>query len=68
MQLQVSDICHVNNIFRNRCCKITNRPIDLKLGLNIQSPVIHVWNERFFEILIVSCNFMQFKDIYLLTK
>ena len=65
MQLDVSNICHVNDIFRTGCCTITNRPIDLKLGLNIQSRVMHVSNKRFFEIPIASCNFMQFKDIYL---
>ena len=42
LQLQVSNICHVNNIFRTCCCTITNRPIDLKLDLNIQSRVMHV--------------------------
>ena len=62
LQLQVSNICHVNNIFRTCCCTITNRPIDLKLDLNIQSRVMHV------KIRIASCNFMQFKDIYLLAK
>ena len=43
LQLQVSNICHVNNIFRTRCCTIvTYRAIDLKLGLNIQCRVMHM--------------------------
>ena len=42
LQLQVSNSCHVNNIFRTRCCTITKRPIDLKLGLSIQSRVMYV--------------------------
>ena len=42
LQLQVSNICHVSNIFRTRCCTITNRPIGLILGLSIQSRVMHV--------------------------
>ena len=37
LQLQVSNICHVTNIFRTRCYTITNRPIVFKLGLNIRS-------------------------------
>ena len=42
LQLQVSNICLVNKIIRTRCCTITNWPIDLKLGLNIRSRVMHV--------------------------
>ena len=37
-----NNICLANNIFRTRCCIITNRSIDLKLGLNIRSRVMHV--------------------------
>ena len=48
LQLQVSNICHVNNIFKTCCCTITKRPIDLKLGLSIQNRVVHVGKERFF--------------------
>ena len=59
-QLQVSNICHVNNIFRTRCCPITNWPIDLKLGINIRSRVMHVSKERFFKIRITSCNLTLF--------
>ena len=32
LQLQVSNSCHVNNIFRTRSCTITKMPIVLKLG------------------------------------
>ena len=49
LQLRVSNICHVNNISRIRGCTITKRPIDLKLGLSIQSWVMHVRKERFFK-------------------
>ena len=64
LQLQVSNSCHVNNIFRTCCCTITKRPIDLKLGLSIQSRAMHVWKERFFFFVrIASWNFMQFTVI-----
>ena len=42
LQLQVSNMCHAKKTFRTRCCTIINRPIDLKLGLNIESRVMHV--------------------------
>ena len=38
-------------------CTITNRPIDLKFGLNID----------FFEIRIAGCKFMQFKFFFVFT-
>ena len=39
---------------------ISNRPIDLKIGLDVRKGVVHVRNAWFFEILIASCKFMQF--------
>ena len=43
-----------------RGCNITNKRIDLKFALIIGDRVMHVWKERFFEIRIASCKFMQF--------
>ena len=63
LQLQISNICHVNNIFTTRSCTITKKPIDLKLGLSIQNRVVHVGKERFYEIRIATCNLMQFNVI-----
>ena len=40
-----------------------NRPIELKLGLNVREGVVHVRKAWFFKILIASCNFMQFANI-----
>ena len=42
---------------------ISNRPIDLKIGLNVREGAVHVRKARFFEILIASCKFMQIKQI-----
>ena len=39
---------------------ISNRPIDLKIGLDVCKGVVHVRKAWFFEILIASCKFMQF--------
>ena len=39
---------------------ISNRPIDLKIGLDVCKGVVHVLKAWFFEILIASCKFMQF--------
>ena len=39
---------------------ISNRPIDLKIGLDVRKGVVHVRKAWFFEILIASCKFMQF--------
>ena len=41
---------------------ISNRPIDLKIGLDVRKGVVHVRKAWFFEILIASyaiCNFLQ---------
>ena len=37
---------------------ISNRPIDLKIGLDVRKGVVHVRMAWFFEILIASCKFM----------
>ena len=36
---------------------LSNRPIDLKIGLNVREGVVHVRKAWFFEIRIASCNF-----------
>ena len=36
---------------------LTNRPIDLKIGLNVRAGVVQVRKAWFFEIRIASCNF-----------
>ena len=36
---------------------LSNRPIDLKIGLNVRTGVVHVRKAWFFEIRIASCNF-----------
>ena len=36
---------------------LSNRPIDLKIGLNVREGVLHVRKARFFDIRIASCNF-----------
>ena len=43
-----------------RGISISNRPIDLKIGLDDCKGVVHVRKVWFFEILIASCKFMQF--------
>ena len=43
-----------------RGISISNRPIDLKIGLDVRKGVVHVLKAWFFEILIASCKFMQF--------
>ena len=35
---------------------LSNRPIDLKIGLNVREGVVHVRKAWFFEIRIASCN------------
>ena len=39
---------------------LSNRPIELKIGLNVREGVVHVRKAWFFEMLIASCKFMQF--------
>ena len=39
---------------------LPNRPIELKISLNVREGVVHVRKAWFFEILIASCKFMQF--------
>ena len=36
---------------------LSNRPIDLKIGLNVREGVVHVLKAWFFEIRIASCKF-----------
>ena len=36
---------------------LSNRPIDLKIGLNVRDGVVHVRKAWFFEIRIASCKF-----------
>ena len=36
---------------------LSNRPIDLKIGLNVREGVVHVQKAWFFEIRIASCKF-----------
>ena len=38
---------------------LPNRPIELKIGLNVREGVVHVRKAWFFEILIAICNFLQ---------
>ena len=40
-----------------RGSSLSNRPIDLKIGLNVRAGVVHVRKAWFFEICIASCNF-----------
>ena len=40
-----------------RGSSLSNRPIDLKIGLNVRAGVVHVRKAWFFEIRIASCNF-----------
>ena len=40
---------------------ISNRPIDLKIGLDVRKGVVHVRKAWFFEILIARCKFMKFE-------
>ena len=43
------------------CCSwISNRPTDIKFGLNVGYGAVQVWKSWFFKILIASCKFMQF--------
>ena len=42
---------------------LSNRPINLKIGLNVREGVVHVRKMWFFEILIASCKSMQFANI-----
>ena len=39
---------------------LPNRPIELKIGMNVRERVVHVRKAWFFEILVASCKFMQF--------
>ena len=40
-----------------RGSSLSNRPIDLKIGLNVRAGVVHVRKAWFFEIRIASCKF-----------
>ena len=41
----------------------STKSIDLKIGLDLENWVIHVWKDRFLEIRIESCKLMQFMII-----
>ena len=43
-----------------RGISISNKPIDLKMSMNVRKGVVHVRKAWFFEILIASCKFLQF--------
>ena len=45
-----------------RDISISNRPIDLKMSMNVRKGVVHVQKAWFFEILIASGKFMQFAN------
>ena len=56
LQLQVSNICHVNNIFRNRClssmyCVNLAETSYIHIGLSL----MFVLKIRFYEIIVCSC-------------
>ena len=56
----VRDVCPSSvEIISFRGISISNRPIDLKIGLDVRKGVVHVRKAWFFEILIASCKFMQ---------
>ena len=54
------NVCPSVEIISFRGISISNRPIDLKIGLDVRKGVVHVRKAWFFEILIASCKFMQF--------
>ena len=41
------------------CVHMSTESIDLKIGLDLENWVIHVWKEWFLEIRIASCKLMQ---------
>ena len=56
LQLQVSNICHVNNIFRNRClspmyCVNLAETSHTHIGLSL----MFVLKIRLYEIIVCSC-------------
>ena len=53
-------VCPSVEIISFRGNSLPNRPIELKIGLNVREGVVHVGKAWFFEILIASCKFMQF--------
>ena len=57
----------VEKYFETRLQYNYNIPIDLKFALIIGGRVMHVWKERFFEIQIASCKFMQFYLFFVFT-
>ena len=60
------DVCPSVEIISFRGNSLSNRPIDLKIGLNVREGVVHVRKAWFFEIRIASfmLQFMQIaKDI-----
>ena len=67
LQLQVSNICLVNNIFRTRCCTITNRPI-LSQNRPKYPESGNTCRNRANMFQNSNCNFMQFNVIYQLAK
>ena len=56
-------VCPSVEIISFRGNSLSNRPIELKIGLNVREGVVHVRKVWFFEILIASCKSMQFANI-----
>ena len=62
VRLSVRPSVHLSSveIISFRGISISNRPIDLKIGLDVRKGLVHVEKAWFFEILIASYKFMQF--------
>ena len=50
-----TSVCPSVKIISFRGNSLSNRPIDLKIGLNVREGVVHVRKAWFFEIRIASC-------------
>ena len=57
------DVCPSVEIISFRGISISNKPIDLKMSMNVREGVVHARKAWFFEIRIASCNFLQFMQI-----
>ena len=55
-------VCPSVEIISFRGISKSNRPIDLKMSMNVRKGVVHVRNARFFKILIASYQIMQFAN------
>ena len=53
-------VCPSVSIISFRGTSLSNRPIDLKIGLNVRKGVVHVRKAWFFEIPLQVANFLQF--------